>query len=254
MSGPATLLKFGVADLPVDPILSPLVARYYDSLGFGSNSAGPRTAAVVTNAGDWLVVIALAEDTLTVWGTPSGNSLTYSLKATATGANRGRVQIWTAQDNTGGSYNVSLTATTSPDTWGLVVLRFDGSLISGVGPNVGSANNTTAQMNAAITTTAANSTVVAAAADWQALSLEGRVWANINNFLPTHANQGEQVYSLQQGNFTAYVGFWPDVGDAGSVTPSATRNTTGGWSMASIELLKATAPLTSEFEGWGVPI
>lgn len=249
----ASILERCVADLALPVLPTPLVAQYPGSSGFIPNTT-PRTASVTVNAGDTLVILAMAEDTLTVWATPTDNgpSLTYSSKVTSTGANRGKVQIWTAQAASSGSWTLSLNATTSPDTWGMTVLRFSG--IDSVGPNVGAANNTTAQMDAALTTTANNSIIVAAAADWQALDAKARYWASINGVTPNFANMYEQVYAYNSGNFTAYAAFWPDAGTAGAKTPSATRYTTGGWSMASIELVKSVGGGVTEFEGWGVPI
>lgn len=245
----STLLRRGIADLVLPANLGPRVATFLDANKFQANTT-PATGPVTTNPGELLVVMAGSEDTSSAVSTPTGNSLTYTLRSSATAASNAWAGIWTAVDAAGGSaWTLSAARGATVKKFGWCAVTFPAGSTVGAAPT-GIAHLGTASIT--VTTTGANSSIVAAVFDWSVQSVFAD-WATINGFHPNVVNQGELARIKVTGAVNIYMAYYPDVGAAGAKTVSLSGLSSNNLIVAQ-EIIAAPPPVVGTFEGWGVPI
>ncbi len=207
----------------------------------GSNATKTTLATTATN--DLVVACLCAENTATVYGTPSGHSLTYTSGVTRNVSNRGNGAIYVSGLETSGAsgWTLSETVTTSLAEWGLACAVFSGCASSAIGATAAADFNAVGSTGAlSITTTAANSAVVWMMVDWQAADHSTRVYQTVNSFTPAVGGTGEIVGVRTIGQYSVYAAYWPDVGAAGAKTVgTTTEQYNGGFVMMAVELKAA---------------
>ena len=199
-------------------------------------STTPKTATPTTSAGDVLAVLSAAEDNDATLGTPSGNSLTYTLRQQSanTPDDASRVAGWTAPATAAVGWTLTQTRAGTALKWGFDAFRFSGS--DGVGGSaVATAGSGGPSLN--ITTTGANSAVVVIVADWNAVDGTTRTWRTVNGVAPSAGNGQETVYFRNGSNYTVYAAYYSDVGAAGVKTVGLSAPAGQIYSIVAIEIL-----------------
>lgn len=214
---------------------APTFVAEYESAWDNNNR--PKTASVTVAAGDVLVIIAAVEDSSQTLSTPTGGSLTYTLRQSITTANYSAVYVWTAPAPTSQTFTLSIDASSTTLWWGFNCLRFSGST------GIGASSSTTSASGApslGITTTSANSAIVAVNSDWNALSGSSRTWRTVNSITPTSGNGLEVTYYHSNVHYTVYGAYWSDVGTAGSKTVGLSAPTGQKYGICAVEVLGTT--------------
>jgi hypothetical protein len=208
-----------------------------------NTTTSPKTVSVTTQAGDRVVVVAIAEDTTVTFSTPTGNSATYSLAQAVTTASNCAVSAWTATDATGGTnWTLSVTAVTAGSYYyGIIVYVFRGS--DGFG-NSGQAVSTGGP-SLALTAAGDNSAIVGTSADWAAVDGTTRTWRTVNSITPTAGNGAEKLYFRDSARYTAYSAYWSDAGAAGSKTVGLSAPTGQTYALVAVEVKGAAGTSTS---------
>jgi len=176
----------------------------------------PKTAAVVVNPGDLLAIIGVSADSATTLGTPTGGSLSYTLKNSIVVAGNCATYLWTAPVTAAASFNVSISTGGASNHWGYNVLQFGATQ----GPGAGNKANVSvaAAPSLAVTTQQDASALVWVCADWNANDGASRAYRT-----PTGTTAFvEQTYSFDSGQYTVYGGYHADTGAAGSKTVGLT--------------------------------
>lgn len=209
------------------------VAEYENNWLAGGS---PKTTSVTCAVGDLLVVIAGSENgTAIVPATPTGGTGTsYTARGAVSVANRAGAWIWSTPVVTTETFTISMTCSNSVDYWGFNVLRFAGRPSPGATASLSTGVGTAATF--AITTTAPNSAVVFVSTDWAAADGSTRTYST------TPGTPTEQTYALDSARYTAYGGFYPDVGAPGSKTVGVATPTTQTPSALALEV-KGPPPL-----------
>jgi hypothetical protein len=206
-------------------VASPTFVAEYESAW--NNTSTPKTISVTVAVGDTLVIGAMSENS-NAWNTPTGGGLTYTLKQNVNLASNCGMAVWTATSASAQTFTLSVDST-GTQNWGFNCLKYSG--VSSVGATA--KTSSTGAPSLALTTTGANSTIVTFSADWAAVDgTSSRVWRTINSAVAT-----EKTFSFVSGNYTAYAGYWPDAGAAGSKTTGLSAPTGQTFSIISVELL-----------------
>lgn len=206
-----------------------------------NTTTSPKTASVTTSASDVLIVTAVAADTATDFGTPTGGSLSYELLLNSGTPSNVRINTWAAIASGSATFNVSLTKASGSDNWGITVHQFSASLgYYSTGVAVQTAQGSGAPtMN--VDTQADNAAVVGVVGDWLAGS-GARTWRTINGITPTTGNSLETVYFTSAGVYTVYGAYWNDAGTAGTVTPGLSAPSGQTFTIASAIVFGDTLP------------
>jgi hypothetical protein len=186
---------------------------------------------VTTQPGDVLVISAGGEYEGVTIGTPSGNGVSFTLRQSITITDYSTAYLWTGTDNTGGTYNVSMTAA-SGSMWGFTVMVARNMT---VGTSV--KNNASGTPSISITTTATDCTVVAFTDDWNAIDGSSRTWLTVNGTTPTAGNLLEVGYGYANVRYTIYSAYYPDTGAAGSKTVGLSAPGGQKYSIFALELI-----------------
>jgi hypothetical protein len=201
-----------------------------------STTTTPKSVAVTASAGQLLVVWAASENSTTTVNTPTGGSLTYTLRQSVAVANDCATYCWTATAT--GNVTVQATASAGGDTWGLFVEVWP------AGTTVGASNKTNLTTSGApslpLTTTAANSAISCWNSDFNAVTT-ARTWLTVNGITPTSGNGLENYYEAVSLAATHYHAYWNDAGAAGSKTVGLSAPTNQAYSIIALELIGAVA-------------
>lgn len=194
----------------------------------------PKVGASLTQlANDVLVVCAMAEDSSSTLGTPTGGSLTYSPAQSIKIASYTAVSAWTALCTTQ-NFGVSCSES-GGNHWGANTLQFRGS--TGIGASA-KTNVTNGAPSLSITTQADNSAIVVMVGDWAAVDGTTRTWRTGAGTLT------EQSYFQDGTHYTIYCGYHADAGAAGAKTVGLTTPSTMTYSIIAVEVkgTPASAP------------
>ena len=211
---------------------------------YGSTST-PKTASVTTQAGDIVIVYGAAESNAVSLGTPTGNSISFALQ-TSTGAtgNYGPTYIWSGTDSAGGAgWTLSMSRSGTSAQWGFGYLVFRSSDGLGATDSIGSATSNL-HPYLSLTSTQANSAIVTFLNDWDATSGGSRTWQTVNSITPTSGNGYETTYSYQNGAYTVYGAYYPDVGSTGSKTVGLSNLDNSNYCVVALEI-KGSAGATN---------
>ncbi|HWB36041.1 MAG TPA: hypothetical protein VHA75_08460, partial [Rugosimonospora sp.] len=181
-----------------------------------TNTTTPKTVSVTVQNGDIICVVGGSEDSPNTLGTPTGNSLTYTLQQSITAASHSPAYGWTAPSTGSATFNVSCARTAGAGRFGISAPVFRGS--DGVGASNSGTGTGAPTLN--LTTTQDNSAIVVIITDWNAADGASRVYTQVNSLDPT-----EVTYARTAGAYTVYVVVYTDAGTAGSKTVGV--NTTG---------------------------
>jgi hypothetical protein len=211
-------------------VTAPTLVATYNSVW--NTTTTPKTLSVTTQAGDRVLVVACNEDGSNTFGTPTGNSLTYTLVQSVTVADYTEVAIWTATDAAGGTAWTLSESLVGGGQWGFAALVFRSS--DGFGASAAT-NVASGAPSLDVTTTQADSAVVAVSGDWNAGS-GARTWRTINGVTPTAGNGLEKNYTNAAGSYTTYCALWDNVGAVGAKTTGLSAPTGQKYSIAAIEV------------------
>lgn len=214
------------------------VAKY--EVASWTASGTSKTASVTVAAGDQLVVLGASEDFAKPLSTPTGGSLTYSLKASISVSNYTTVSIWTAPCPTSQSFTLTSTIPTAGEA-GINAIRFSGSSGAGLGT---STNLASGAPSLGLTTTGDNSAVLCISGDWSAIDGASRTWRSVNSFTPTSGNGFELTYARDAAIYTVYGAYWPDAGAAGAKTLGLSAPAGQKYSTAAVEIFGTASAAT----------
>lgn len=195
----------------------------------GSSSWGtdkPKTASIAMNANDWLVVIAIGADYGGAgddFSTPTGGSITYTLRQQQQLTLNSFPWGWTGQSGSTQTVTLSVTVPTNSPRYGAVWAVVRGS----DGYDNSAKNNGTAASSIAVTTTTDNCALVMGIGDWDAVDGAARVYRTVNSITPVAGGAGEISYQRTVGEYTTYGAVWSDAGAAGSKTVGLTAPSGG---------------------------
>jgi hypothetical protein len=215
-----------------------------------STSTTPKSVTASWAAGDVLVVVASSADSAATIGTPTSTGLTFTLAQSIVVTSRCTAYVWTAVPTaaaTNQAISVATTANPQLVPWGVNVLRFNSS--DGVGASA-KANAANAAPSLAITTTNQSSALVVISADWNATDGATRTWRTVNGITPTAANNLEQSYFRDAAQYTVYVAYYDDAGDAASKTVGLSAPSTQNYSIIALEVKGITDTTAPTFTSW----
>jgi hypothetical protein len=206
----------------------PIVATFASDL---TSSVLNKTASVTTQAGDVVIVSGGGEYEGITLSTPTGNGISFTLRDSIIVSDYSTGYIWTGTDNTGGTFNISVSAATS-GVWGFTVLVARNMSIGATTKNNASG---TATLNVNATTT--NSTIAVLNLDWNAVSGASRTWTTVNGTTPSSGNLLEAGYGFTSTKYTFYSAYYPDVGAPGAKTVGLSAPTGQKYTLIAIELI-----------------
>lgn len=207
-----------------------LVATYPSTTTFDTSTA-TKDVSVTTAAGDLLVIMAISEDNAYSMSTPTGGSLTYTLRQDVSVASYTRVTCWTAPATGSATFNVSITrATADAARWGYIVYRYSNH--GGVGQSA-KTNVSSGAPSLSITTTGANSALVVGNGDWAAADGTSRTWRSVN------VSATETLYYRNTASYTVYQAHHTDTGAAGAKTAGLSAPSGQKYSIVALEVLAA---------------
>lgn len=199
------------------------------------SDTSPKTVSVTVQAGDILVVSGVMESSGSSLATPTGGSLTYSLKTSSNESSYTQTYIWTATATGSATFDVSISST-GPAFWGFTVDQFRDS--AGVGASsAASTFNASGAPSLAITTEGDSSAIVAAVGDWNATDGASRTWRTVNSITPTAGNGGERGYFRDSSRYTEYDAYWSDAGIAGAKTVGLSAPSGQKYAISAVEVL-----------------
>jgi len=220
----------------------PVIASYTSGL---ASSTTPKNVAITSQAGDLIIVLGGGENEAITLSTPSGNSISFTLRQSVVVNNFATAYVWTGVDATGGT-NWSMSATAAGGgLWGYTVLVIRSA--AGVGNSV--KNNASGTAAISITTTDTDSVIAVFNADWNAVNGDTRVWNTVNGVTPTAGNNMEMGYGFSNGAYTAYSAYYTDTGAAGSKSVGLSQPTGQKYSIVAIEI-PLTAPVVTATTAW----
>lgn len=224
--------------------MAPVFSNKSQTSDFTASNA-TKTTLATTAVGDLVVVGLVGENLGTVYGTPSGNSLTYTAAVARNVSNRGNAALYVSSLDAVGAtgWSVSDTVTTTLSNWGLGAVVFSGCAASAIGAtNVADFNTAGSLGQISLTTTADHSAVIWLMADWQAADHSTRVYQTINGFTPVVGGTGEVFGVRTIGQYSGYMAYWPDAGLAGAKTLGTTTEAyNGGMVMCALEIKAGVA-------------
>ena len=195
----------------------PLFANSYTpATGYG-NGPSPQTCSVTVDADDVLIVCGVVSTWINssyTIATPTGGGLTYTLEQSIQLTNSYcAVYVWSAIGTSTQTFTLSATQTNNLTKWSYTALRFYGS--DGVGASA-KTNISSGAPLLALDTLNDNSSVVVVNGDWSCQDGASRTWRTVNSFTPTAGNSAERAYFRNTNDYAVYVGYYDDVGPAGS--------------------------------------
>lgn len=195
-----------------------------------NSTAASKTASVTVNSGDVLVIYAGTETaSSTTLSTPTGGSLTYTLRQSVAVSNFCAAYAWTAVASSTQTFTFSVARAAGLGWWGADCLRFSNS--GGVGTS-GKANASGSAPTLNLTTTQDNSAIVMFNGDWNAGDGNGRTWRGAVS---------EQSYFFDSSHYTIYGGYLPDAGTQGAKTVGLTSPASQIYSLVAVEVLGLAA-------------
>jgi hypothetical protein len=231
----------------VESRTSGLVAAYATNF---VTTTTTQNLSITTQAGDYLVVYGGGENSGVTLGTPTGNSVAFTLRSSIVTANYCTAYIWTGIDATGGtSWTLSCTAAAA-NNWGFGCIVFRG--IAGFG-NVDKINASSFPAQMAIRTVSTGSSLVVVNTDFNASNGGtttadiSRWWYGINGAVPTVGDGMELVYARNSSAYTAYSALYKNVGSAGNKIVGLRFPDQQVFSMITLEVLP---PLVYASMGW----
>lgn len=215
-------------------IIPPTFITHYPVATWDTTTT-PKTATATTSARDFLVVMAMSEDSTLAWNTPTGNSLTYTSRQSDFTAGWGSAQVWTTTDAAGAAgWTLSVTTNTTVKKWGFDALRF--GTTTGYGT---SAKNVEASGGASggapslsITTTRANSAIAVCVVDFSAKDGTVRTWRTVNGAVAV-----ETTYFRNSLNYTVYAGYYANAGAPGAKVVGLTAPTAQQYTIMAVEVM-----------------
>ena len=203
----------------------PTLAATYPAFQDSSNGLSLVTASFTPQAGDVLVIKAIAGDGFSGFGSPSGGGLTWTSRVNSGATNRARAQLWTA--TVGGSpsaMTVTVPFSGYPLPHGMLVERWSNAKLAG-SPAVASGNGSGSAPSATCTTVAAQSIVT---------------WVNADRTAGTGArayrsSATEDQYHVVSSWYTGYWA-WQQAAAAGSQTCGLTTPASQTWELAGVEV------------------
>jgi hypothetical protein len=231
----------------VESRTSGLVAAYATNF---VTTTTTQNLSITTQAGDYLVVYGGGENSGVTLGTPTGNSVAFTLRSSIVTANYCTAYIWTGIDAAGGtSWTLSCTAAAA-NNWGFGCIVFRG--IAGFG-NVDKINASSFPAQMAIRTVSTGSSLVVVSTDFNASNGGtttadiSRWWYGINGAVPTVGDGMELVYARNSSAYTAYSALYKNVGSAGNKIVGLRFPDQQIFSMITLEVLP---PLVYASMGW----
>lgn len=218
----------------------PTLTQSYNAFDTSVDSASLVTASFTPAAGDVIVVKALSSDASMTFGTPTGGGLTYTSQYSLFTALFTGIQIWTAVvGGSPSSMTVTLSVAGTAHTHGMVVERWAGATLAGT-PATGHAQSASGTPSATVTTVGTNSVVSWVSGDW-------------NEILGARTYLGTGIEVASQQADTHYVGDWAyqPAAAAGSQTFGLSAPAGQKWTLAGIEILQGTNPVTDADTGSG---
>ena len=216
--------------------MAPTLTNYYLVVGSTNATTSLVTTTFTPAANEVLVVKASTNDSGTTIGTPSGGSLTYTLRGSVTSGSFCYTTLYTT---TVGSSPTSMTVTQpfAGDTGrrSLVVERWAGAALGG-SPAVNATKTGSGAPSTTLTTQAADSIVSWVNADWNANSPASRAYRSSATEVGIHDQNAAAD--------NQYVGYyaWQAATSAGSQTLGLTAPTGQAWSLIGVEVQAAAAP------------
>lgn len=205
-------------------------------------NASPQTVSVTTQPGDILVVYGGSENETNTISTPSGNSISFTLRQSSINSGYGNAYLWTGTDLSGGTnWTLSCTQTGGSGHWGFTCVVFRG--VSGIGAS-DKAHSASGNPSLSLTTTQANSALVLFDADWNAQDGTTRTWNTINGVTPDAGNGYELTYVYENSIWSAFGAYYPDCGIIGTKTLGMSAPANQKWSVVGIEI-KGIIPAVS---------
>jgi hypothetical protein len=206
---------------------------------FNTVTTPKTTASISVNNGDIIVACGVIEgqasstsDSINV----SGGSLTWTKNQWVKVANNTYVLVASTTATSTTSITVSFTHVGNTAS-----LWFGGSAFVFRDSNgIGASNktNSTGAPSMTLTTTQTNSAIVYVSGDWAAAdgTTPLRTWRTINSVTPTIGNGLERAYFRDASHYALYIGYWSDVGGAGSKTVGLSAPGSETYSIAAIEV------------------
>lgn len=202
----------------------------------------PKTSSVTVATNDILVIGVITADNSTTAGAPTGGSgISYTSRATSNTGSKTKIYLYTADIASGQSYTLSVARTAGSGAFGFTAARISGH--GGFGQAATDVKVSTSAPSIA-QTCSANSMIVNYWGDWDATDASSRTWLTINSITPTAGNGRELVYFRDAAQYTLGVGYWEDVGGAGSKT-SGLSAPNMEWTVGAVEILAGSAAATS---------
>jgi hypothetical protein len=200
-----------------------------------NDTTTPKTSSITTAPGDALVALGLSEaGTNTALTTPTGGTgLTWTLRQSDVASFEG-AWLWTAIATTAETFTFSLARGVNARQWGFNVLKFGG--VSAIGAS-NKATFNPGTPSVALTTTQANSAIVVGIADTSAKDGASRVW------LTSAGAFTEQTYAFSSTIYTAYAGWYSNVGAVGSKTVGLSAPTSQTAGILAVELKAFPDPI-----------
>lgn len=205
-----------------------IVATFASDL---TSSILTKTVSVTTQAGDILIVSGGGEYEGVTLATPTGNSISFTLRDSIVVLDYATAYTWTGVDNTGGTFDVSITAATT-GIWGFTVLVARNMSIGST-----TKNNSSGTATLGVNATSTGSTIAVFSTDWNAIDGASRTWTTVNGTTPTAGNLLEVGYGRVNGAYTIYSAYYPDVGAPGTKTVGLSAPTGQKYSLIAIELI-----------------
>jgi hypothetical protein len=203
-------------------------------VGFVSSAAtayntttATKTLSVTLAIGDILAIIGESFVSTNTLGTPTGGSLTYTLKQSIVAVSgQNNLYLWTTSASaTAQTFSISITMAGVANNWGYNALRFNA--INAVGAS-NKGNGSASAPSLSLTTTSANSIVVIGDSDFN-----GSLTAA--TYLTTAGTCNEAFHDTSGGGGTFWSAYYPSVGAIGAKTVGMSAPTQT-WGLVAVEL------------------
>lgn len=208
-----------------------------------NSNATPKTFSETLGANTYLLVAGTGDD-VTVWSTPTGGGLTYStVQSVVPGAGFGSsAEVWSAPNASSQTYTQSLAKTSGASgNWGFMDTAWSGT--PGFGTSVKAGPTNGGAPSVSITTSGNNSAVYCFIGDYSGSGISTRAWLTVNGTTPTAGN-GFELVATASITYTTYAAYWPNCGNAGSITVGMSAPTQI-WSIIAVEVLGTASSITA---------
>jgi hypothetical protein len=195
-----------------------------------------KSVNVTANAGDLIVVAAMAPDSTVTLSNPTGGTgLTYVPHQNVTASSFGRACIWSAQvPSTQGPFSVQINRSGSSFMWGMNCLRIGNT--AGAGASAGITNTSTPTLD--LVTGQDSSGIVVVNVDWQPVDGASRAWrVPAGGSGITNGSVNEPSYFYEPSNYTIYIGWHTTAGARGTKTVGLSAPGGQRYAIAALEVL-----------------